>query len=263
MIVSIFTEVSSEALVLKNANRSANQYIVSSFAKANQERSSGILFRYRQCGHCNKFLDEIAIEQRKKQELAQFRRGTVMQRSTYGSGSDDDDYEMPFNDPYEDELTLYDCGHAFHIKCVEKYISEQNEQNQLGAANNKKRGPVVVPSDQFEKQQCPTCFSEKFRIDFEAVFAKANRRGIASNRQTKESRADSAQSDNSNEADKIPRKPQRKVQSDKERGEKKMAYQRQRNASVARKQKSLKEQKLDVFSSTFKSEGVTLFNFKM
>lgn len=47
MIFSIFTETSSECLVLTNANRSANQYTLSSFARANQELSSGILFRYR------------------------------------------------------------------------------------------------------------------------------------------------------------------------------------------------------------------------
>jgi len=113
---------------------------------------------------------------------------------------------MPYIDPFNDELTLFDCGHAFHIKCIENYIAEQNQANQ-NLHQGKRNQPVIIPSDQFEKQQCPTCFSEKFKIDFETVFAKAKSRGIGPNRQTKESRADSPHSSNSSDAEKQFGKP--------------------------------------------------------
>ena len=101
MIFSIFTETSSECLVLTNANRSANQYTLSSFARANQELSSGILFRYRECNVCNKYLDEIVNQLKKKNELAPFRRGTIIQQPGLGD-SDEEDLDMPFIDPFDD-----------------------------------------------------------------------------------------------------------------------------------------------------------------
>jgi hypothetical protein len=69
MIASIFTEVNSESIVLTNANRSAQQQIISSFANCHLEYSTGILFRYRQCNICKCFLDEEVKSNAKKAEI--------------------------------------------------------------------------------------------------------------------------------------------------------------------------------------------------
>lgn len=69
MISSIFLEVNSECVVLTNANRSAQQHIISSFANCHLEYSTGILFRYRQCNICKQFLDEEVKSNAKKAEI--------------------------------------------------------------------------------------------------------------------------------------------------------------------------------------------------
>ena len=67
-----------------------------------------------------------------------------MQRPAYGSGdSDEEDFEMPFIDPFDDELTLYDCGHAFHIKCIERYITERAEPSRPGSQGKRAPAPVA------------------------------------------------------------------------------------------------------------------------
>jgi len=58
MIRTIFSEVSSESLVLFNANRTARKQINAAFEYCGLDKTTGILFRYRQCNKCNKFLDE-------------------------------------------------------------------------------------------------------------------------------------------------------------------------------------------------------------
>ena len=65
MIISIFNEIKGECVVLQNANRSAQKQIVSTFANFGYEYSLGILFRYRQCNVCNKYLDEAVKSQSK------------------------------------------------------------------------------------------------------------------------------------------------------------------------------------------------------
>ena len=69
---------------------------------------SGLLFQQRRCKICNRFLDEVSKQKSKKK--------------AYDDEDSDDNLDNPFIDPFTDQLTLYECGHAYHIKCVERYI---------------------------------------------------------------------------------------------------------------------------------------------
>lgn len=118
MIVTIFSETSIENQVLMNANRSANQLSIASFDNIGQDVSMGLPFQYRRCLICRRFLDEVQ------------KKNPASRKNSYQFDSDDD-MEQPYIDPFEDKLTLYDCGHAFHIKCVEKHFEQEiREKNQ-------------------------------------------------------------------------------------------------------------------------------------
>lgn len=64
--------------------------------------SQGILFRHRKCMVCNKYLDDAV---KKKPALRH----------------EDDDNALLI-DPFTEHMTLYECGHAFHVKCIERHI---------------------------------------------------------------------------------------------------------------------------------------------
>ena len=98
---------------------------MSSFTNCRLEQSTGILFRYRQCNICNRFLDDEIRQKKKRQEIlsASQRRGTMIIQQGFCEGSDDE-YDMPFLDDCSEKMRLYDCGHPFHVKCIQKYLNE-------------------------------------------------------------------------------------------------------------------------------------------
>lgn len=93
----------------------------------------------------------------------------------HAQNDDDDLGQYAISD--EDKMRLYDCGHAFHIECIKKYIREQMvmEQTQKGAVQSKQ---VINPKNikitkaLIDKQRCPWCYSEKFKIDLESIFSQ-------------------------------------------------------------------------------------------
>lgn len=95
-----------------------------SFADCGLGQGAGILFRYRQCNVCNRFLDEeIRQRERKKEIMSAARRGSFIIQQ--GAGFDDEgDYASQFAEDAEN-IRLYDCGHAFHFLCIKKYLTEQ------------------------------------------------------------------------------------------------------------------------------------------
>jgi hypothetical protein len=115
MILTIFTETSLEYEMLKNSNKSAQALSTSEFDHIDRSRSSGLLFRFRQCGVCKKMLDEVVTSDGQ----AKPRRGTMIIPMSHDS---DEDIDMPYIDPMSDNIQLYDCGHAFHTKCVTRHI---------------------------------------------------------------------------------------------------------------------------------------------
>ena len=80
----------------------------------------GLLYRYRKCKICSRYLDELTSESKNNNKLPA-RRGTLINPQGFG-GSDSDDFDQPYIDPLSDNLSLYECGHCFHIKCVERHI---------------------------------------------------------------------------------------------------------------------------------------------
>lgn len=67
-------------------------------------------------------------------------------------------------------MTMYDCGHSFHIECIIKHIAQSSAKDlKLG------QEPVVTQK-MLNNQLCPWCYSDKFKIDFEKVFQQSNRR---------------------------------------------------------------------------------------
>jgi len=134
MIRTIFSEVSSESLVLFNANRTARKQINAAFEYCGLDKTTGILFRYRQCNKCNKFLDEDIKDKKKKQELMSLaRRGTFISSQMAGgyafeNESDEDQGDSGRAGFYAGEqMRLYDCGHAFHAQCIVRHVKEQAE----------------------------------------------------------------------------------------------------------------------------------------
>lgn len=94
MITNIFTEVRSEAQVLVNAQQTARLQITSTFENCGQNKTNGILFRYRQCNKCNRFLDEEIRDKKKKMELLQYaRKGSFISPSIIGAYQFDNDSE--------------------------------------------------------------------------------------------------------------------------------------------------------------------------
>jgi hypothetical protein len=58
--------------------------------------------------------------------MSQARRGTLISPIGFnGNNSDDDNYGAQGGNDQE-KMRLYDCGHAFHIECIKKYINERN-----------------------------------------------------------------------------------------------------------------------------------------
>ena len=132
MISTIFSEVSSESLVLLNANRTARRQITASFENCGLDKTTGILFRYRQCNKCNRFLDEEIKSKKKKQELMRYaRRGTFISSSMLGAfeNESDDEYEGADQAGFYagEKMRLYDCGHAFHLQCIARHVRERLE----------------------------------------------------------------------------------------------------------------------------------------
>jgi hypothetical protein len=117
--------------------------------------------------------------------------------------------------------------------------------------------------DMLDQQQCPWCYSEKFKVDFDAALKKSTRRGVgaAASRQSRseDTLAESTHSGSSSDRERSHQHGQGYSQAEKQQ----MISSRrsQRNASVTRQARSLQEQKLTVFSATFTNEGVNMFNF--
>lgn len=60
MIISVFSQYSTECIVLVNANRSAQMQIFQTFASFGQDYSTGIPMRTKQCSGCSKMFDDEA-----------------------------------------------------------------------------------------------------------------------------------------------------------------------------------------------------------
>ena len=45
----------------------------------------------------------------------------------------------------EEKMRLYDCGHAFHIECIRKYINERNQGSKYGSEHSKVKPVEVTP----------------------------------------------------------------------------------------------------------------------
>ena len=154
-------------------------------------------------------------------------------------------------------MTLYECGHAFHIKCIERHI---REGARLRRAPGERAPQLEVTLDMLDQQQCPWCYSEKFKVDFDAALKKSTRRGVgaAASRQsrTEDTLAESTHSGSSSDMNQHGQ-----GYSQEERQQMVNSRRNQRSASVSRQARSLQEQKLTVFSATFTNEGVNMFNF--
>lgn len=101
--------------------------------------------------------------------------------------SEDDNFDRPIINPYEDKITVYECGHPFHTKCIERHIANNLKERSQGPSNRNsvefrqipKDIEVNVTPEMVEKQFCPHCYSEAFKIDFEAIFKSRNRIGAS------------------------------------------------------------------------------------
>ena len=131
LIMSIFGETAIEFTVLLNANRSANQHSIASFENIGSDLNMGLLYRYRKCKICSRYLDEI-VESKNKSKLPA-RRGTLINPLGFGGSDSDEDFDQPFIDPFSDNLSLYECGHCFHIKCIERHIQQSHEEAQFAS----------------------------------------------------------------------------------------------------------------------------------
>jgi hypothetical protein len=189
MILLIFGETANEHAVLLNATRTANQQDIASFELIGQDVSHGLHFDYRRCLICKRFVDEIRQMHNKR-----LGRGKTI-ASSYALDSDsEDDYEQPYIDPFIDGLTLYECGHPFHIKCVEKHIRDSILEKENSRTNPRKnKVNIDVTHKMIEQTPCPHCFSEKFKIDFESIFNRKNQigRGVNSTRKISEDETNS------------------------------------------------------------------------
>lgn len=159
-------------------------------------------------------------------------------------------------------MTLYECGHAFHIKCIERHI---REGARLRRAPAERAAQLEVTLDMLDQQQCPWCYSEKFKVDFDAALKKSTRRGVgaAASRQSRseDALAESTHSGSSSDKERSLHHQHGQGYSQEERQQMLSSRRHQRNASVTRQARSLQEQKLTVFSATFTNEGVNMFNF--
>jgi len=105
-------------------------------------QSTGILFRYRACNVCNKFLDEMIAQKRHQMNLAMTaRRGTFVSHSAF-EDSDEDDYDHGSVDPNSELMRLYECGHAFHYQCIRKYVSEKQQEKSDFKGQHSKIKPI-------------------------------------------------------------------------------------------------------------------------
>ena len=158
-------------------------------------------------------------------------------------------------------MTLYDCGHAFHIKCIERRI---HEGLQLRQPPGQRAAKAEITLAMLDQQQCPWCYSEKFKVDFDAALKKSSRRGVgaAASRQSRseDALAESTHSGSSSDRERSLHQ-HRQGHSQEERQRMLNSRQNQRNASMTRQARSRQEQKLTVFSATFTNEGVNMFNF--
>jgi len=115
-----------------------------------------------------------------------------------------------------------------------------------------------------DQQQCPWCYSEKFKVDFDAALKKSTRRGVgaAASRQSR-SEDTLAESTHSGSSSDRERSHHQNGHGYSQEDKQQMIDSRrsQRSASVTRQARSLQEQKLTVFSATFTNEGVNMFNF--
>ena len=59
---------------------------------------------------------------RENHEKKMFKRQQTFMK---GYIPEDEDGHDSLADPQCDNMTLYDCGHAFHIKCIERYIQDK------------------------------------------------------------------------------------------------------------------------------------------
>jgi hypothetical protein len=260
MILLIFSETSNEHAVLLHACRSANQHDIATFAMLGQDFSLGLRFDYRRCLICKRFVDEIQ-NQNKRLGLSSGRTRTFSGHHSVNSDSDDD-YELkPFIDPFSDTLTLYDCGHSFHVKCVERHIRTTLAENLRRAAKGKpvSNKQVVVTQKMVDQEPCPHCHSAQFKIDFEGVFARRAQisKGVSTNRTSELGNEDAKSNDratsNSSE-DSMQFSSQTKHYHRDQRRE-------MRATSIARHTKSVQEQKMHHFDLAFLNEGVTVDNF--
>lgn len=132
MIQNIFTEVRSEAQVLYNAYKTAQMQITSTFETCGHDKTNGILFRYRQCNKCNRFLDEEIRDKKKKLELLMYaRKGSFISPSIIGAYSFENDSDEEFESADQlgfyagEKMRLFNCGHAFHVQCIIKHAKER------------------------------------------------------------------------------------------------------------------------------------------
>ena len=101
MILSIFGETALEITVLLNANRSANRQQISLINRDLNKKETGFMVRYRKCMLCKKYLDEV--------RLVDF------------NTHNDEDLSQPFIDPFTDGISMFECGHTFHSKCISSH----------------------------------------------------------------------------------------------------------------------------------------------
>ena len=64
----------------------------------------------------------------------------------------------------ESQMTMYDCGHSFHIECIIKHIAQSKSKDLRQG-----QSPIVTQK-MMNQQLCPWCYSDKFKIDFDKVF---------------------------------------------------------------------------------------------
>ena len=80
----------------------------------------------------------------------------------------------------EDKMRLYDCGHAFHIECIKSYQRDQILAESQRGSIAQKTAPspkdIKITKAMLDKQRCPWCYSEKFKIDIEALFSEKQAR---------------------------------------------------------------------------------------
>jgi hypothetical protein len=58
--------------------------------------------------------------------MSQARRGSFISHRGFGDNNSDEDDFGSFGGSDQEKMRLYECGHAFHIDCIKKYINERN-----------------------------------------------------------------------------------------------------------------------------------------